>query len=104
MRSCSLNRRQRPPELQHLKGPEAVLLHQETCCLICRFGLSSDNRAIVSRVQQITEQLRTLSAAELRQLRAWLDEYEERLSNDQFQAEVAAGEWDELAEKGFARP
>jgi hypothetical protein len=33
----------------------------------------------VSRVQEIEEQLRALSGAELRDLRAWLDDYENQL-------------------------
>ena len=55
----------------------------------------------MSRVQEITEQLRTLSAAELRELRAWLDEYEDQIWDGQFAAEVAAGKWDTLAEKAL---
>jgi hypothetical protein len=55
----------------------------------------------VSRVQEIAEQLRTLSAAELRELRAWLDEYEDQIWDGQFAAEVAAGKWDALAEKAL---
>jgi len=55
----------------------------------------------VSRVQEITEQLRALSGAELRELRAWLDEYEDRIWDEQFEAEIAAGKWDELAEKAL---
>ena len=55
----------------------------------------------MSCVQEITEQLRTLSPAELRELRAWLDEYEDRIWDEQFEAEVAAGEWDELADKAL---
>jgi len=53
----------------------------------------------VSRVEEITEQLRTLSGAELRELRAWLDEYENHVWDEQFEADVAAGRWDALAEK-----
>ena len=52
----------------------------------------------VSQVQEIAEQLRTLSAAELRELRTWLDEYEGRIWDERFEAEVAAGKWDALAE------
>ena len=55
----------------------------------------------MSRVQEITEQLRALSGAELRELRAWLDEYEDRIWDEQFEAEIAAGKWDELAEKAL---
>ncbi|MGO9256385.1 MAG: hypothetical protein ACLQU1_08810 [Bryobacteraceae bacterium] len=55
----------------------------------------------MSRVQEITEQLRTLSAAELRELRGWLDEYEDQIWDAQFAADVAAGKWDILAEQAL---
>ena len=55
----------------------------------------------MSRVQEITEQLRSLSGAELRELRAWLDEYEGQIWDRQFEAEIAAGKWDELADKAL---
>jgi hypothetical protein len=55
----------------------------------------------MSRVQEITEQLRSLSAGELRELRTWLDEFEDRRWEEQFQSEVAAGKWDSLAERGL---
>jgi len=52
----------------------------------------------MSRVQEIAEQLRTFSGAELRELRALLDEYEDRMWDEHFEGEVAAGKWDALAE------
>jgi hypothetical protein len=55
----------------------------------------------VSRVQEIAEQMRTLSGAELRELHAWLDEYENRAWDERFEAEVAAGKWDSLAERAL---
>jgi hypothetical protein len=55
----------------------------------------------MSRVEEITEQLRTLSAAELGELRAWLDQYEDQLWDRQFEAEVAGGKWDALADKAL---
>ena len=55
----------------------------------------------MSRVQEIAEQMRTLSGAELRELRAWLDEYEDRTWNERFEAEVASGKWDSLAKKAL---
>ena len=55
----------------------------------------------MSRVQEIAEQMRALSGAELRELRAWLDEYEDQTWNERFEAEVAAGKWDALAEKAL---
>jgi hypothetical protein len=55
----------------------------------------------MNRVREITEQLRTLSPEELRELRAWLDAFEDRSWDEKFEAQVAAGEWDELAEKAL---
>ncbi len=55
----------------------------------------------MSRVEEIEEQLRALSGAELRELRAWLDAYEDRVWDEQFEAEIAAGKWDALAEKAL---
>ena len=55
----------------------------------------------MSRVQEIAEQMRTLSGAELRELRAWLDDYEDRMWNEKFEAEVAAGKWDLPAGKAL---
>ena len=55
----------------------------------------------MSRVQEIEEQLRALSGAELRELRAWLDDYENQLWDEQFEGELAAGKWDALTEKAL---
>jgi hypothetical protein len=55
----------------------------------------------VSRVQQIADQLRTFSGAELRELRAWLDAYADQIWDEEFEAEVAAGRWDALAGKAL---
>lgn len=55
----------------------------------------------MSRVEKIAEQVRTLSSAELRELRAWLDEFDNHNWEEQFAAEVDAGKWDALAEKGL---
>lgn len=55
----------------------------------------------MSRVQEIAEQLRTLSGDELRELRAWLDQFEDQNWDERFEAEVAAGKWDEPAEKAL---
>ena len=55
----------------------------------------------MSRVEEIEEQLRKLSGPELRELRAWLDEYENRNWDEQFDAEFAAGKWDELGEQAL---
>ena len=45
----------------------------------------------MTRVQEIIDQFRTLSGVELRELRAWLDEYETHVWDEQFEADVAAG-------------
>jgi hypothetical protein len=46
--------------------------------------------------------MRTLSGADLRELRTWLDEYyEDRTWSETFETEVAAGKWDSLAEKAL---
>jgi len=55
----------------------------------------------VDRVQAIVEQLSTFSSAELRELRAWLDQYEDRAWDAQFEAEVSAGQWDALADQAL---
>ena len=52
----------------------------------------------MSRVEEIEQQARALFGTELR---AWLDEYEDKLQDEQFEAEVAAGKWDALAEKSL---
>ncbi|HEV1287005.1 MAG TPA: hypothetical protein VNU44_16910 [Bryobacteraceae bacterium] len=55
----------------------------------------------MSRVQEIAEQMRTLSGAELRELRAWLYEHENQLWDEHFEAELAAGKWDGFMEKAL---
>ncbi|MGA1994197.1 MAG: hypothetical protein ABSH45_00335 [Bryobacteraceae bacterium] len=55
----------------------------------------------MDRVQEIAERMRALSRAELREIRAWLDEFEDRAWDEKFEAEVAAGKWDALAEKAL---
>jgi len=55
----------------------------------------------VSRVEEITAQLGSFSPAELRELQAWLDAHEEQIWDQQFEADVAAGKWDALAEKAL---
>lgn len=55
----------------------------------------------MSRVEQITEQLRGFSSEEIREVRAWIDEYEDRLWDRRFEAEIAAGKWDELADRAL---
>ena len=55
----------------------------------------------MSRVQEIADQLRTLSGAELRELRAWLEAYDDQIWDEEFAAGVAAGRWNALAEKAL---
>ncbi len=55
----------------------------------------------MSRVEEIAEQVRTLSGAELRELREWLDEFEDQIWDETFEAEVAAGKWDAPGEKAL---
>ena len=55
----------------------------------------------MSRVQEITDQLRSLSGPELRELRVWLEKYEDQIWDEEFEAEVAAGRWDAVAEKAL---
>jgi len=55
----------------------------------------------VSRVQEIADQLRTFSGAELRELRAWPEVYGDQIWDEEFEVEVAAGKWDALAEKAL---
>jgi hypothetical protein len=55
----------------------------------------------VSRVQEIAEQMRALLIAEFFELRVWLNEYEDQLWDEAFQAEVATGKWNSLAEKSL---
>ena len=55
----------------------------------------------MTRVQEIEEQLRALSGAELRELRAWMDEYENRGWDEKFEADIAAGKWDSRADQAL---
>jgi hypothetical protein len=64
-------------------------------------AVSICTEAALSRVQEIEEQLRTLSGAELRELRAWLDRYEDQAWDERFAAEVGGGDWDARAEKAL---
>ena len=52
----------------------------------------------MSGVQELKEKVRALSGLELRELRAWLDEYEDEIWSRKFEGEVASGKWDELGE------
>jgi hypothetical protein len=56
----------------------------------------------VSRVKEIADQLRNFSSAELREIRDWLDEYENQAWDRQFESEVASGKWDERAVKALS--
>jgi hypothetical protein len=55
----------------------------------------------VSRVKEIAGQVRALSGPELRELRAWLDEYKDKVWDEKFETEVTAGKWDALAEEAL---
>ena len=55
----------------------------------------------MSRVQEIAAQLESFSPEELRELRALLDEYEDRSWDQQFETQAATGEWEQLAEKAL---
>ena len=53
----------------------------------------------MSRVQEIEEQLRTLSGPELRELRAWLDEFESQLCDEQIASDSNAGNLDLILDR-----
>lgn len=53
----------------------------------------------MSRVQEIEEQLRTLSGPELRELRAWLDEFESQLWDEQIASDSNAGNLDLILDR-----
>ena len=55
----------------------------------------------MSRVQKIAEQLRSLSLAEIRELRILLDQYEEKIWDEQFASDVNEGKWDALADEAL---
>ena len=55
----------------------------------------------MNRVQEIADQLRTLSLAEIRELRNLLDEHEEKIWDEQFAAEMSDGKWDALADEAL---
>ena len=55
----------------------------------------------MSRVQQIEEQLRTLSGSELRELRAWLDEFEAQRWDEQIAADSGSGKLNHLLERAL---
>ena len=55
----------------------------------------------MSRVQEIEQQLQTLSAEEWREFRAWLHSYEDEIWDKRFATEVASGKWDALADRAL---
>jgi hypothetical protein len=54
--------------------------------------------AAVSRVEELESQIKVLSSQELRELRTWLAEYDGELWDRQFEADVAAGRLDAVAD------
>jgi hypothetical protein len=55
----------------------------------------------VSRVQEIEEQLRTLSGPELRELRTWLDEFEAQRWDDQIAVDSNTGKLNQLLQRAL---
>jgi len=56
----------------------------------------------VSRVQAIEDQVRELSGPEVRELRAWLDEFEAQLFEDRIAADSKMRKFDSLIERALA--
>jgi hypothetical protein len=52
----------------------------------------------MSKLQEIEEQIRNLSAAELAEFRTWYAEFDAEAWDHQFEADVKAGKLDALAE------
>ena len=55
----------------------------------------------MSRVQEIEEQLRSLSPAELRELRCWIEELEARQWGEEIARDSDAGKLDFLMERAL---
>ena len=55
----------------------------------------------MSKVESIEQQIKSLSAEELAQLRAWFLEFDWALWDRQFDRDIAAGKLDVLAEKAL---
>jgi hypothetical protein len=55
----------------------------------------------MSRVEQLERDIRSLSAEELRDFRAWFIEHDAELWDRQFEADVKSGKLDRLAERAL---
>ena len=56
----------------------------------------------MSRVEEIEDRVRHLSGPELRELRAWLDDFEAEIWDKQIDADSRAGKFDALIERALA--
>ena len=52
----------------------------------------------MSRVEQLEDEIKALLPHEFRDLRAWLDEYDAQVWDEQFNADALAGKLDALAD------
>lgn len=57
----------------------------------------------MTKVQQIAQQIRELSAAEISELREWLEQLDADNWDRQIEADINAGRWDALADRAFGR-
>lgn len=55
----------------------------------------------MSKVEQLEQQIQTLSEQELAEFRAWFQEFDWAMWDRQFENDVAMGKLDELAEKAL---
>jgi hypothetical protein len=55
----------------------------------------------MSRVEELEGQIRSLSASEFQELRAWLAEHDAEMWDRQFQADAHAGRLDAIAERAL---
>jgi hypothetical protein len=55
----------------------------------------------MSRVEELEGQIKALSSSEFQQLRTWLADYDAHIWDQQFEADVAAGKLDALAERAL---
>jgi hypothetical protein len=51
----------------------------------------------MSRVKQLEDEIKALLPNEFQELRAWLDEYDARVWDEQFNADALAGKLDAIA-------
>ncbi len=55
----------------------------------------------MSKVEQVENQVRELTAAELRAFRLWFAEFDAAAWDQQFEADVKAGKFNDLAERAL---